>query len=127
MRVIFTKFGPWNSISMALNNLPILIRSSAIWGMRKAAEKLKDIVIGHIDNQDLAWASVSSKTISGDPRILVDTEQYRNSIETFIRGNTYYVGVPSNKYNSRGIRISDLAWWHEEGRRSQGLPPRPLI
>ena len=121
--IIITKFGPWLEVNAALGSLPILIRESAIWGMRKASERLRKIVIDHIDNQDLGWTKLDPKTVTGDPRILVDTEAYRNAIQSYRVRWTYFTGVRHNEYNNRGIRIVDYALAHEYGL---GVPIRPL-
>jgi hypothetical protein len=119
----FISYGYWNRSSLMLDALPVMIQSSAIWGMRKAAEQLVKIVRGHIDRQDLGWPPIVGE--SGDPRILVDTELYRNSIQSFKKGNTYYAGVPENlTYPTTGVLVSDVAMMHEEGYGN--LPRRPL-
>lgn len=122
--VQFQPFGPWVGATAAIESLPLLVRSSAIWGMRKSAEKLVKIVRGHIDSQDLNWPALSVRTNSGDPRVLVDTEQYRNSIKAYKVGNTYYAGVKPTAINDRGIRISEYAQIHEIGGKN--IPARPL-
>lgn len=121
----FISYGYWNQSRVMLEALPAMIYSSAIWGMRKAAEQLVKIVKGHIDRQDLGWPPLAASTSSGDPRVLVDTELYRNSIQAFKRGNTYYAGIPENiTYPTTGVLVSDVAMMHEEGYGS--LPRRPL-
>lgn len=115
--------GNWIGARNGLASLPLILHSSSMWGQRKAAEKLVKIVKGHINNQDLNWAPLSSSTNSGDPRILVDTQAYLNSIKAWRQNYVYNVGVPLSAYNHRGISISEIATRHEYGF---GVPQRPL-
>lgn len=116
--------GDWPGVSLALNTLPLSIRSSAIWGQRKAMEKVVKIVKGHINAQDLNWAPRSEKRVFGDPRTLVDTEAYYASIKAWKDGDSYIAGVPSNATNVKGDRIADYALMNELG--GGNLPARPL-
>lgn len=116
--------GDWAGVTAALYALPKVLRSSADWGNRKAAEKLVKIAKAHIDNQDLGWPGLSSSTNSGDPRILVDSEDMRNSIKAWRQNYKYYAGIPMTAYNSRGIRIADYAIMHEFGFGN--MPQRAL-
>jgi hypothetical protein len=119
----FIAVGNWKGVSAALQGLPLSVMASARWGMEKAASQLENIVKGHINAQDLGWPQRAWNTVSGDPRILVDTEAYYNAIEHWRKNNVWYVGVKANKYNHRGIRIADYAINHEEGIT---VPRRPL-
>jgi hypothetical protein len=121
--ITFTTFGDWAGAVIGLNALPSMIRSSGSYGQRKAAEKLVKIVKGHLNNQDLGWVKLNSKTESGDPRILVDTELYYRSIKAWKQGQNYYAGVPSTARYPKGNRVSHVATIHEFG---YGVPERPL-
>jgi hypothetical protein len=116
--------GDWTGVQAGLTALPQILKSSADWGNRKAAEKLVKIAKAHIDNQDLGWPALSSSSNSGDPRILVDTEDMRNSIKAWRQNYKYYAGIPMNAHNSRGIRIADIAIMHEFGYGN--MPQRSL-
>jgi hypothetical protein len=116
--------GNWKGAKRGLEELPLLVKSSALWGQRKAAERLVRIAKAHINNQDLGWAPRSERTNSSDPRILVDNEDYYKSIKAWRKDNIYYAGVPRDKYNGKGVRISDYATIHEHG--SDKMPARPL-
>jgi len=119
----FKKLGPWAWANMSLKMLGPELYASALWGQRKAAERYIKIVKGHIDNQDLGWVPLDRATNSGDDRILVDTEAYRNSIKAYRKGGVYHAGVKRGATNSRGISINDYATAHEHG---WGVPRRPL-
>jgi len=116
--------GNWTKVTASLAALPTVLQSAAIWGQRKAAEKLVKIVKGHINNQDLNWPQPNNKSNSGDPRILVDSEAYLNSIKAWKKGDTYYAGIPSTARNAKGIRIADYAILHEFGY--DDMPERAL-
>lgn len=123
-KVTMFSYGPWNKITMNLAGLAPALQSSAVWGQRKSAERLVKIVKDHIDNQDLGWPKLSPDTLTGDPRILVDNQEYYNSIKAWKKGNTYFAGVPAGSVNSRGIRISLIALVHEHG--TARVPRREL-
>jgi hypothetical protein len=116
--------GDWRGAKRGLQELPFMVKSSALWGQRKAAERLVKIVKAHINNQDLGWAPRSANTSSNDPRTLVDNEDYYKNIKAWRKNELYYAGVPRDKYNGKGVRISDYATIHEHG--AKGLPARPL-
>lgn len=113
--VNFKFTGRWIGVENALNNLPRELQSASLWGQQKAAEKLVKIAKAHINDQDLGWPPIDKATNSGDPRILVDTEQYYSSIKAWRKNNIYNAGVPTSVYNKRGVRISDIAMAHEHG------------
>lgn len=110
--ITFTPVGDWTGVVIGLRALPGLVKSGGVWGQRKAAEKLVKIVKGHIDNQDLGWIPSMG---GGDPRTLVDTELYRNSIKAWKSGDSYYAGVPTNLYYPNGNQVSTVAAEHEFG------------
>lgn len=118
------KEGNWVGVKLALQNLPLQVRSSAVWGQQKVATKLVKIVKKHINSQDLGWVPRSAKSRSNDPRILVDSEAYYGSIKAWRTGDTYNAGVPANAFNARGMRIADYAAMNEYG--ADNLPARPL-
>jgi hypothetical protein len=106
-------FGDWAGVTAELNRLPATLKSSALYGQRKAAEKLLKIVKGHIDNQDLNWAPLIRPDLSNDPRILVDNETYRNNIKTWQVGGQRFVGVKRDVINTRGQFVWMVAALHE--------------
>jgi hypothetical protein len=116
--------GDWYGVGVALNQLPSLVRSSAVWGQRKAMELLVKTVKKHINNQDLNWEPRSARTNSNDPRILVDDGYYYGAIKVWKQGDTYIGGVKSNAVDNKGNRISDYAIMNEVGWEK--LPARPL-
>lgn len=120
----YTFTGNWGEINRQFKNLPREVNSSIVWGQRKAAEKLVKIVKAHINNQDLGWAARSPRTTPNDPRVLVDMGEYYDSISAWRKYGVYYAGVPRDKYNSKGTRISEYALINELG--SGDIPARPL-
>ena len=122
MTLVITKIGNWVAAETKLAAIGGLVMSSAVYGQRNAAEKLVAIVRGHIDHQDLGWPAVLQD--SGDPRILVDSELYRNSIKAWKSGTVYYAGVPTSVKYPKGNRVSDVAIMHEFG--TNRMVERPL-
>lgn len=123
--IFFEKIGDWAKVEKTLAALPLAIKASADWGQRKVAEKLVKIVKGHIDNQDLGWAPLIHPQLSGDPRILVDYETYRNNIKTWQKGGSRYVGVKKDVRNRKGIETWYYAAIHEY-KSYHGGPYRAL-
>jgi hypothetical protein len=68
-----------------------------------------------------------------DPRILIATGEYVNSIDARkvdIFGDVVEVNVPDETHESSGMNLRELAAVHEYGQRSfkdsgKGIPPRP--
>lgn len=120
----FKLVGDWRGAQRALDQLPRQVKTAALWGQEKAARKLVRIVKAHIDTQDLGWEPRAANTNSNDPRTLVDTEAYYNSIKVWRSSGTYFAGVKRSEYDSKGRRISDYAIYHEFG--GPNLPRRPL-
>lgn len=123
--IVVEPFGNWQEVEARIAGLPRAIKASAVWGQRKAAEKLVKIVKGHIDNQDLGWTPLKRPELSGDPRILVDYGTYRDNIKTWQKNYTRYVGVKKDVINHRGERVWMVAALHEF-MSYHGGPYRPL-
>lgn len=120
----FQIFGDWTKVRRGLAKLPRDVKEAAIEGQRQVAERLVKVVKGHINKQDLGWAPRSENSIAGDPRILVNTEAYLNSIKAFRKGGMYFAGVPRSAKDSEGRSIAEYAVYHEEGTRN--MPARKL-
>ena len=60
-----------------------------------------------------------------DPRILISTEEYKDSIKVFRTKDTgYLVGVPHKLHSESDLYLDDLAKIHEFG--TETIPARPL-
>lgn len=118
--------GNWNNLAAKLGRLPRIVREAALAGEKKAAKKLVQIVKRHLNEQDLGWVERAEGSHSSDSRILVDTGMYLKSIQAWKPGNSnsYFIGVPKSKYNSKGVRVADYAVYHEFGFGR--VPARPL-
>lgn len=111
--ILVTSFGNWAGVEDTLQKLPTILKTSALWGQRKASERLVKILKGHIDNQDLGWEELVNPESSGDPRILVDYGTYRDNIKTWQKNNVRYVGVKKDVINHGGERVWMIAALHE--------------
>lgn len=120
----FEFIGNWAIAGLVLKKLPQLLKSSGVYGQRRAAESIIKIAKAHINNQDLGWAPRSERSEQGDPRILVNSEAYYGAIRAWKKGDEYYAGVPKDSYNSKGISIVEYALAHEYGFGN--MPERPL-
>ena len=126
-------YGQWKSAGVTLRNLSQNISRDADKQLREDAEYVKDKIVGHIDSQDLPWASLSPITvrIKKSAKIYVDTGTLRDSItvrgiKSGVRRSTVFIGANSYTVHSpSGMRMSQLMNILEYGTRY--APPRPLI
>lgn len=117
-------FGNWLIAGRVLQKLPGILKSSGVYGQRRAAELLVKIAKAHINNQNLGWAPRSDRSVAGDARILVNSESYYGAIKAWKSGDEYYAGVPKDAFNAKGISIVQYALAHEYGFGN--MPQRPL-
>jgi len=120
----FEFIGNWIVAGRALKKLPEILKSSGIYGQRRAAELLVKIAKAHINNQDLGWAPRAERSQAGDSRILVNSEAYYGAIRAWKKGDEYFAGVPKDSFNAKGISIVEYALAHEYGFGD--MPERPL-
>ena len=75
--------GLWQRELRKMRYLPRDIHVSAMWGQQKAANRLVEIVKGHLERQDLSWAPLaeSTKRTKYDWRTLIESETYINNIK----------------------------------------------
>lgn len=123
--ISFTTIGDWAGVQRQFQELPQKLKASSMWGQRKAAEKLVKILKGHIDNQDLGWTPLAFPERSGDPRVLVDYQTYRNNIKTWQKGGERYIGVKKDVVSKNGNRTWQIAAVHEY-KSYNGGPYRAL-
>lgn len=116
--------GNWEVAGRVLKKLPNILKSSGIYGQRKAAEMIVKIAKNHINNQDLGWAPRAQRSSVADSRILVHSEDYYGAIKAWKRGDEYYAGVSKDAVNSKGTSITEYALAHEYGFGN--MPQRPL-
>lgn len=125
-------FGPWAKANTFTKKLPWSIKASAIYGMKKATDRIVKAVKQHISTQSppegVIWEPLSERTIAkkGHSDFFVDTMQYYNAIESWREGYIYYAGIKRGQYNQNGIELSAVANELEVGNRKKKIPARPL-
>lgn len=97
------------------------------------AGRLRQMILGQeLNHAALAPSTVAAKARrGGDPRILVDTRQYVNSIRARRKEgeNAYEVGVADEKHELSDANLRSIAAWLEYGTRNadgtRRMPARP--
>ena len=79
-------YGQWKSAGITLRNLSQNIKPKAEKQLKEDAEFIQEKLIGHIDNQDLPWFSLSPITvrIKKSSKIYIDTGTLKDNIK--VRG-----------------------------------------
>ena len=86
----------------------------------------QNIVLHHLNMQDLAWTPLAVYTVQkkDSSLILLDTFLYRDSIRAWKTKSAGYVGVNNTVAYPSGIKICEVAIDNEFG--TQKIPARPL-
>lgn len=107
----------------------VQLRSSQF--TREVAAGIANDAVDAIENQTFHWKPLSEKYLKWkksqglDERILVATEEYKNSISWGEVGNKVWAGIsPGAEHESSGLPMSILARIHEFGTKT--IPARPL-
>jgi hypothetical protein len=121
----FNKFGPWSKALMATKHLDKDLHNAFLRGQEKALKKVARAVKEHIERQDLPVLTLNPKKRSNnDPRTLIDTRSYIDSIKTWRENYTYYVGVKSGLIEPKSkAEITKVAYWLEKGTRKMVARP----
>lgn len=126
-------YGQWKSAGITLRNLSQNIKPKAEKQLKEDAEFIQEKLIGHIDNQDLPWSSLSPITvrIKKSSKIYIDTGTLKDNIKvrgikSSVNKSTIFIGANSyTTHGPSGMRMSQLMNILEYG--SKYTPPRPLI
>ena len=124
--------GSWREAGITLQNLAKNINKSAEKELKESGELVKDIIVKHIDNQDLGWKPLSPITvrIKGSDTIYVDTGLLRSNItvrgvKSKVNKSTIFIGGNPWTRHLSGLKMSELMNFMEYGTKY--MPPRPLI
>lgn len=126
-RVIqFRKYGDWTKAMQLTKTLDKDLYEAFLRGQEQALKKVAKAVKEHILKQDLPSLYLNpKKRPNGDPRTLIDTRTYVESIKTWRQANEYYVGVKSGIINPRNRKeVAKIAFWLEYGTRR--ITKRPV-
>jgi len=99
------------------------------------AERYYNLLIQHIEKQDLNWPPLTEDYLEYkrrndlDLRSWIASGELKSSIEVIgpTDDGEYYVGISGDKIHKSGIRTSLLAMIHEYGRLDHSIPPRPVF
>ena len=126
------KVGRWGAVKKLGNSLKKLAGQSQKETLEKAHKKAYEIVVNHMDRQDLAWEPLAESTIAQKARdgystdILIRTRLYRESIESGVEGDASYVRVNPSATTRKGDSLTLIAAVHEFGSYANGIEARPL-
>lgn len=123
----YSLVGNWSGVELALAGLPAALKSSAMWGQRKTAEKFAKMVKDNIKNGKVEGPP--KKYNSSDSRSLINDEHYVSSIKAWRQNGVYYAGVKKGvvtqaKSGSKPLEVATLAIIHEQGLGK--MPARPV-
>lgn len=137
----FRKIGRWDKVVELTKSLAPTLHKATLAGQKAVAEKLAEIVKGHLLNQDLTWTPLSESykkhKQENKDMILVARWKYYDAIRIEKRGDSYSIGVRKDRYyvNAGKTRIAlyKVAAFHEGNPqvtnlfgRGITLPVRPL-
>ena len=102
---------------------------------KNVAEYARDVIVKHMETQDLSWAPLSKdylerKSALGlDMRTWIATSWMKDHLTTVHEGEgRYSVGVPRDiVYKDTGIPVNEIMRIVEYGRHDETLPPRPIF
>lgn len=102
---------------------------------RQSAQAMKELVIGHIRDQDLKWKKLSAKYLLEKakknqpiPGYWHATGELLKKIDVQYDGKVYYVGgAPGEIHEESGLEINHLISILEFGNYKSGIPARPLF
>lgn len=124
--------GDWERVTNVLNSLSTNLGENVQNALEDTANEALNTIQGHIDSQDLGWASLSDSTvkIKGHDTIYIESGELRDSFQVtqLSSGDTtsFQVGIPSgSRHSSSGLPTSQLMEYMEYGTIKQ--PARPLI
>ena len=106
--------GNWSGLIADITLLPDMLKTSAIWGQSKYAEKLVRVVKGHIMDQDLNWVPSKKASLGTNDLTLYDTGTYYRSIKTWQQNYTRYIGVKKGIIEPKSkVEVWEVAAYHE--------------
>lgn len=125
--------GQWRECGITLQSLSNNVSKKMNEAIKEQGEMIKEVMVGHIDNQDLGWTPLSSDTIriKGTDIIYVESGELKSEllvrgIKSSVNQSTVFVGAnPWTSHKGSGMKSSDLLAKLEYG--TSKMPPRPLI
>ncbi len=127
-----TKFGDWDAVRKTIGKLQLELEAAQQLSLQRWALKAEAIAKKHISLQDLNWKPLAPETIAAKARqgrstkILISTSTYFQSITSYVKGDTAYVGVKKTAKNDEGQPLADIAKTLEFGSLARNLEARPL-
>lgn len=125
-----SKFGQWKRARIVAATMgPRINKAAALYSVR-IGSKAEGIAKKHMRNQDLGWEALAPSTLAQKARkglsgnILIATSSYFQSITSFSKDLTAFVGVRRTARNKDGEILANIAKIHEFGSRN--IPKRPL-
>ena len=129
---MFTRFGDWRKVQVLIGKLSKTFKEAQIEALTKVGLFAESRAKKHISSQDLGWKPLKPETKRNKQRdgystsILVHTSAYFQSITSWRKGDTVYVGVKKVARGKEGENIANIAKIHEYGAPKNNIPARPL-
>jgi len=126
------KVGDWNKVKYLIRGLRKNAQHAIKISLLRIGKQGVKVSKGHIDSQDLAWKPLAASTVAQkasqnkDPRILVSSNRYYDSITYKVQGNGVFIGVPKGAQTEQGESLVVIAAVHEFGALSKNIEARPL-
>lgn len=126
------KIGDWPKVWELVRKLKKEFESCVKETAKDLGDKGVEIARGHLDAGDLAWPPLTEeyikrKVAAGFPAItLIRSKLYYDSIQSIIKDDTVFVGIPASARTRTGDALTTIAAVHEFGSKGQNIEPRPL-
>lgn len=124
--------GDWLKVTSITRSLEQLGQQAMAEGLAKTGLYAEGKSKKHISSQDLNWTPLKKsykdmKSKRGfSTNILVKSSAYFQSITSWSKGKTVYVGVKKVARDKEGNEIANIAAVHEFGSTKRNIPARPL-
>lgn len=119
-----TLSGDWAGTNRKLQALNINLKAITKRAQKAVANKIYDMVVGHIMQQDLNWKAHAASYRKKGIGFYLESGQYLRAIKVYRDGENYAVGISRDERNKKGIEIWKIAMWMESG--TVKMPARPL-
>lgn len=126
------RVGNWDKAKYIIKSLKKNAEHAVKISLLRIGKEGVKVAKGHIDAQDLPWKPLEPSTVAQkssqnkDPRILVSSNRYYDSITYKTQGNGVFIGIPKNAQSERGESLMMIAAVHEFGAMSRNIEARPL-
>lgn len=126
------KTGNWNLTKNFRQKTKNAFNEFAKMFVGETSKQTLDIVLGHLDDQDLGHKPLDADYLQAKARrgedtgTLIATMDYYNSIRVHVKKWQFFAGIEKGARNRQGESLEEIAAIHEFGALSVGIEARPL-